>query len=94
MTATAPLDNIVNGHHRQGSRADIEENVFPDEQIPNVNIRMQPHALSGAAPSFPGIARVSSGGSSSGRNDASNIPLEVSQARLPGLRGGAANPQQ
>ncbi|ETI22085.1 hypothetical protein G647_06156 [Cladophialophora carrionii CBS 160.54] len=92
--ATAPLNNIVNGHHRQGSRADIEENVFPDDQIPNVNIRMQPHILSGAAPSFPGIARVASGGSSSGHNETSNMPAEISQSRLPGLRGGAASPQQ
>ncbi|EXJ58942.1 hypothetical protein A1O7_06373 [Cladophialophora yegresii CBS 114405] len=91
---TTPLSNIVNGHHRQSSRPDIEENVFPDDQIPNVNIRMQPHTLSGAAPSFPGIARVGSGGSSSGRNEASNVPPEISQSRLPGLRGGASSPQQ
>jgi hypothetical protein len=91
---TAPLNNIINGHHRQGSRADIEDNLFPDDQIPNVNIRMQPHILSGAAPSFPGIARVASGGSSSGHNEASNLPLDMSQSRLPGLRGGAASPQQ
>ncbi|KIW67537.1 hypothetical protein PV04_06781 [Phialophora macrospora] len=93
-SSTTPLNNIVNGHHRQGSRVDIEDNVFPDDQIPNVNIRMQPHTLSGAAPSFPGIARVVSGGSSSGRNEASNVPVEISQSRLPGLRGGAASPQQ
>ncbi|KAJ9609880.1 hypothetical protein H2200_006209 [Cladophialophora chaetospira] len=92
--STAPLDNIVNGHHRQSSRADIEENVFPDDQIPNVNIRMQPQALSGAAPSFPGLSRVASGGSSSARNESNNMSIDASQARLPGLRGGAGSPGQ
>ena len=91
--ATAPLDNVVNGHHRQSSRADIEENVFPDDQIANVNIRMQPHGLSGAAPSFPGISRVTSTGSSSARND-SDVSVEANQARLPALRGGAGSPRQ
>ena len=92
--ATAPLGKIVNGHQRQGSRADIEENVFPDDQIANVNIRMQPHALSGAAPSFPGIARVASSGSSGGRNEFIGASVEGNHARLPGLRGGASSPHQ
>ncbi|KIX95404.1 uncharacterized protein Z520_08921 [Fonsecaea multimorphosa CBS 102226] len=92
--ASEPLSNIVNGHHRQSSRADIEDNIFPDEQIPNVNIRMQPTALSGAAPSFPGIDRVPSAGSSGGQNEGNNVPLDLSQARLPSLRGGASSPQQ
>ncbi|KIW31532.1 hypothetical protein, variant [Cladophialophora immunda] len=92
--ASEPLSNIVNGHHRQSSRVDIEDNIFPDEQIPNVNIRMQPTTLSGAAPSFPGIARIPSAGSSSGQNEGNNVPLDLNQARLPNLRGGASSPQQ
>ena len=92
--STAPLTNVVNGHHRQESRADIEENVFPDDQIPNVNIRMRPHALSGAAMSFPSIARVASSGSSSGHSESNNVPMETNQARLLGLRGGAGSPPQ
>lgn len=89
-----PLESIVNGHHRQSSRPDIEENVFPDDQIPNVNIRMQPQALSGAAQSFPGIARVASAESSSARNDSGSMSAEVNQSQLPGLRGGASSPRQ
>ncbi|KIW91290.1 uncharacterized protein Z519_08186 [Cladophialophora bantiana CBS 173.52] len=89
-----PLSNNVNGHRRQSSRADIEDNIFPDEQIPNVNIRMQPSVLNGAAPSFPGIARIPSAGSSSGQNEGNNVPLDLNQARIPSLRGGASSPQQ
>lgn len=92
--AAPQLHNVINGHHRQNSRPDIEENVFPDDQIPNVNIRMQPQAVHGETSSFPGIARVASGGSSIGRNEVGSAPVELSQARLPGLRGGAASPQQ
>ncbi|OAP54421.1 hypothetical protein AYL99_11522 [Fonsecaea erecta] len=92
--ASDPLSNIVNGHHPQGSSTDIEDNMFPDEQIPNVNIRMQPTTLSGAAPSFPGIARISSAGSSSGQNEGNNVPVEPNPVRLPSLRGGASSPQQ
>jgi hypothetical protein len=92
--ATTPLNNLANGHHRQGSRADVEENVFPDEQIPNVNIRMRPHTLSAAAPSFPGTSRLASGVSSSGLSESNNLPVEVNQSRLAGLRGGAGSPQQ
>ena len=92
--AATPLNNIINGHHRYGSRTDIEENVFPDEQIPHVNIRMQPHTLSGAAPSFPGIARLASQGPSSGPSENNSVPVDVTQTRLPGLRGGAGSPHQ
>lgn len=93
-SAAPQLHNVINGHHRQNSRPDIEENVFPDEQIPNVNIRMQPQTVNGESPSFSGIARVASGGSSTGRNEVGNVPIESSQAHVPGLRGGAASPQQ
>ena len=91
---TAPLNNIVNGHHRQGSLAEGEENVFPDDQIPNVNIRMQPRALNGEAAPFPGIARIASGDSSSGQHAVNSMPFEVNTARAPNLRGGASSPQQ
>jgi hypothetical protein len=86
--------NFVNGHHRQGSRADIEENVFPDEQIPNINIRMQPQAPSAAKSYFPGIAHVASGGSPSGHNHLDREPSDASQHPAGGLRGGASSPQQ
>ncbi|KIW82483.1 hypothetical protein Z517_05510 [Fonsecaea pedrosoi CBS 271.37] len=92
--ASEPLNNIVNGHQRQSSRTDIEDNIFPDDQIPNVNIRMQPTTLSGAAPPFPGIARIPSAESSSGQNEGNNVPQDLTQARVPSLRGGASSPQQ
>ncbi|KIV78837.1 hypothetical protein PV11_06447 [Exophiala sideris] len=82
------LGSFGNGHNRQVSRADIEDNVFPDENIPNINIRMQPHAA--AAPDTNGVdssANEQAPGSSEG---ASN----VEKSRVPNLRGGAASPQQ
>ncbi|KAI1616314.1 hypothetical protein EDD36DRAFT_132116 [Exophiala viscosa] len=82
------LGSFVNGHNRQMSRADIEDNVFPDENIPNINIRMQPHAA--AVPETNGIDHngddKAPGSSEGGPN--------AEKSRVPSLRGGAASPQQ
>jgi len=87
------LANIVNGHHRQMSRSDIEENIFPDENIPNINIRMRPHNFAGPGEvPLPSIARIASQESTGGLKEASDSTL--GQSRTASLRGGAGNPHQ
>lgn len=94
----APSNPLVNGHHRQISRADIEENIFPDDQIPNIHIRMRPSGLAEAVESenLPSIARVASNENESSAEDKedSNANKDLGHARLPSLRGGAGSPQQ
>jgi hypothetical protein len=86
-----PLDSMVNGHHRQGSRADAEDNAFPDERIVEVNVRMrpQPGSNTGAAPAEAATAADQSHQHQDGRNGA-----DGGQVLLPNLRGGAASPPQ
>jgi len=90
--ATAPPSGFVNGHHRHSSRSDIEANIFPDEHIPNINIRMQPRAFqpSGDGEAQQSIARVISNEIPGNQQDT----LNSEQARVPGLRGGTGSPQQ
>lgn len=92
MQSPPPLSSYVNGHRREASRPDIEGNVFPDENIPNIHIRMQPRHGDPASP--PSLARVASNGSSVGPNDDGNHIMSPGQARIPSLRGGAGSPQQ
>lgn len=93
---SGPLNNIVNGHHRQASRSDIEENVFPDDQVPNINIRMQtrPPATRNDATFRPSMDRVGSNDSSTENHDGTSTPVDLGPARLPNLRGGAGSPLQ
>ncbi|KIW44315.1 uncharacterized protein PV06_05333 [Exophiala oligosperma] len=83
----ATMGGLVNGHHRQASRADIEENVFPDEEIPNINIRMQPHASLETNKPADDTPAAPTG---TGESDA-----DQKQTRIPSLslRGGAGSPQ-
>ncbi|KAL2430600.1 hypothetical protein ABEF95_011562 [Exophiala dermatitidis] len=89
LRAPAPANHVVNGHHRQVSRADIEDDMFPDEHIPNINIRMQPRFFAGQemTSSFTGIPEAPSSETSNERKD-----NEAAQGT--GLRGGAGSPQQ
>jgi hypothetical protein len=86
------MGGLVNGHHRQGSRADIEENVFPDENIPNINIRMQPRPT----PDQGDSAVDATNASAATEIEAGNGDLNQGQSHVPSLslRGGAASPQQ
>jgi hypothetical protein len=90
------LNSYVNGHHRQVSRADIEENVFPDENIPNINIRMQPRIFPGQDdPALvPDIARIASNESPVGPTESGTPKLPSGPSHVPSLRGGAGSPQQ
>nr|KAK5438705.1 hypothetical protein LTR18_008682 [Exophiala xenobiotica] len=87
-----PMAGLLNGHHRQGSRADIEENVFPDENIPNINIRMQPRPT----PDQGDSAVDATNASAATEIEAGNGDLNKGQSHVPSLslRGGAASPQQ
>ena len=83
---------LANGHHRHSSRSDIEANSFPDENIPNINIRMQPRIFVPGSEGHP-VATVAH----EVANDFSQTTQEASlpeEARVPSLRGGAGNPQQ
>lgn len=86
------MGGFVNGHNRQVSRADIEDNVFPDENIPNINIRMQPHAVAAPEDTTPmnGVGSKAFEQTLDSNEDGSN----VEQSRVPNLRGGAGSPQQ
>lgn len=88
----APPTGSINGHHRHSSRSDIEANIFPDENIPNINIRMQPRTFlpNGEGEAQQSIARLDSNELNGGQQD----PLNPEQTRVPSLRGGAASPQQ
>lgn len=94
--APASLNHIVNGHHRQASRADIEDDLFPDEQIPNINIRMQPRFYAGQemTASFSNIVEGSSHETSGEALSGANGVVEPEQSHISGLRGGASSPQQ
>lgn len=90
--AAAPPSGFVNGHQRHSSRSDIEANIFPDEHIPNINIRMQPRTFSptGEGEARQSIARVNSNELPGSQHE----PLNPEQPRGPSLRGGAGSPQQ
>ncbi|EXJ77633.1 hypothetical protein A1O3_09861 [Capronia epimyces CBS 606.96] len=94
--ALASFTPLTNGHNRQGSRADIEDDLFPDEHIPNINIRMQPRFFAGQemTASFTHIAEAPPHDSPGGPKEDANGLIEPEQSRLPGLRGGAGSPQQ
>ncbi|EXJ85990.1 hypothetical protein A1O1_06359 [Capronia coronata CBS 617.96] len=94
--ASASPNHMVNGHHRQASRGDIEEDMFPDEQIAHINIRMQPRFFAGQemTASFSNLTEASSQEASTGANEATNGVAESDHSRIPGLRGGAGSPQQ
>jgi len=91
-----PFNGVVNGHGRHVSRSQQDENVFPDENIPHINIRMQPidGGNDGEYPPMAGIARIGSNESGSGRSLGGDGPANIGSARVLGLRGGAASPQQ
>ncbi|KIX04919.1 uncharacterized protein Z518_05790 [Rhinocladiella mackenziei CBS 650.93] len=93
---SGPMADLVNGHRRQVSRADIEENVFPDENIPNINIRMQPRHFGGQSEPFPlpDMALMTSHESSGGPNEGNNATMNVGPSRVASLRGGTSSPQQ
>lgn len=81
----------INGHHRQPSRSDIEANNFPDENIPNINIRMQPRTFVPATEELAQQHLATKPNDLSGNSpDSSN----AEQTRVVSLRGGAGSPQQ
>lgn len=88
----APPAVYTNGHHRHSSRSDIEANVFPDENIPNINIRMQPRTSPspGEGEAHQNIARVEASETVGTQQE----PSSPEQTRVPSLRGGAGSPQQ
>lgn len=88
----APPASYTNGHHRHSSRSDIEANIFPDENIPNINIRMQPRTFlpSGEGEAHQTIARVETMEPTGAQQE----PSSPEQIRVPSMRGGAGSPQQ
>lgn len=83
--ANNPLSyqNMMNGHHRQKSQTEAEENIFPDESIPAINICVR-EPIQGSNPSEDAAAT----------DDDVDDPSDTPSARVSGLRGGAGNPEQ
>ncbi|KIV88957.1 hypothetical protein, variant [Exophiala mesophila] len=83
----------INGHRRQSSRSDIEANVFPDESIPNINIRMQQRTASTKAETVARSSQVQVAA-----QDSNGVAQEASdpstQQGAPSLRGGAGSLEQ
>lgn len=86
----------INGHRRQSSRSDIEANIFPDEIIPNINIRMQQRTASmtveTVARSIP--VQVAAQDSNGVPQEASAPGTNHGQPGVPSLRGGAGSLEQ
>ncbi|KIW13019.1 hypothetical protein PV08_08206 [Exophiala spinifera] len=82
------MGGLANGHHRESSRADIEENAFPDEEIPNINIRMQPRTSAETKQPAAGAPSAAPG---TGEGNADQKQAHISSLSL---RGGAGSPQQ
>jgi hypothetical protein len=95
IPAPPSVRQTVNGHHRQVSHGDIEEELFPDEHIAQINIRMQPRFYSGQqmTASFPNATEASSQESGDAKEGANGVDGQE-QSGIPSLRGGAGSPQQ
>ena len=85
---------MMNGHRRQVSRGFNEENSFPDDAIASINICMRdplPEITSEDPSQRPAMNRVLSNES---RGSNADVPSVSIPARVSGLRGGAASPEQ
>jgi hypothetical protein len=78
---------MVNGHRRQPSRNFNEENLFPDEEIADINICVRQPPVDGAhdVSSMPKPTRVLSNESLGSGSDVAPVGVP---SRVSGLRGG------
>lgn len=85
---------MMNGHQRQPSRSMLDENIFPDEKIAEINICVKdppPELRAEEDVSLPAVAHVLSNESHKAGAEAASVTIP---SRVTGIRGGAANPDQ